>query len=136
MIQAATAKVIDFSESDPRNSMWLDKVRLLCDRLELENFRHYNEILRTTSLASMSRSDLTDDSYEKLRGYASEYTGKIRSVLFPWVKAENEDAKKDAYQGLYNMWVNVFGDPDDPAVQAEIERTAKMMLGDGKARTR
>jgi hypothetical protein len=134
IVQAATAGTIDFSRSDPRNAMWLLKVRMICDQIEANNYGKFYGELRARTLASLARSDLTQESYDKLNEHASTQLEALKMIWLPWTQAETVEQKQTAYQNLYDQWVDVFGDPNEPETQERIKQTVEMMTGTPRTR--
>jgi len=129
MVQAATRGVVDFTRADPRNPLWIRKLRSILDQIESDNDVQYYGLLRETYLAAASRSNLTQSSYDAIAEGLKGYTHRIRDALFPWMTAETEETTNQHRSLLREQWIATWGDPSEPETQARIEATVAAILG-------
>lgn len=113
--------------TDPYQRLWL--------RICLEHMRQQRHI-QALEAASESVSafmlhriavvsaeqQLTETALERARALVRS---RIR-LLLPWTEDENVEVERDK---LRQAWIDMYGDPDDPAVQAQIAATVAYLRG-------
>jgi hypothetical protein len=113
--------------TDPYQRLWL---RICLERMRQQR---YTQALAAKSesviafmlhrIAVVSASQpITETSLEQARELIQS---RIR-LLLPWVGDENVQAERDK---LRQAWVDTYGDPNDPAVQAKIAEVVAYLQG-------
>lgn len=113
---------IDFTRFDPRDDADARRLEwLLLAAEETRTERYFQESLRSTE-GVLSRT--SPDSPR--RQVLAENIVKLRKAyvrnLLPWLNSDEADEVD--LKDMRGQWVQAFGDPNDPAIAAEIERTA------------
>jgi hypothetical protein len=139
MVQAATAGVVDFGRADPRDPKWWRYLRMVLDRLEQENLKEYHGLYNDRIVATLSRTDLTQESVENLYEASDARIGSIAKILFPWADLDRASMRKKQAQQMKEQWESWFGKLDDPDTQRRIQETAdalEQMARRGRGRRR
>lgn len=126
MVRAAASGAIDFSRADPWDKWWWRKTYWILGELARQN----NALMHTARhrywCAMLTRSNLQPSAMEHVHQSCEETLNKIQRTLYPWQAAETGERQSTA-NALETMWRDTFGDPNDPAVQAEIEKGLAVM---------
>ena len=69
-----------------------------------------------------AEQQLTETPLERARALVQS---RIR-LLLPWTEDENVEVERDK---LRQAWIDMYGDPDDPAVQAQIAEVVAYLRG-------
>lgn len=124
MCQAAAEGVVDFTRGDPRSRFWWLDLTIRLDHLEGRNVDVIRRMNHEAAVALLSRSDLADDSMDKLREHAGSLVMRVKKSLFPWVDFDETTDVKRAIASMKAQWIAEWGDPDAPETIARIEATA------------
>lgn len=124
MVQAAAAGVIDFSQADPYDNAWWLKLKWLTNEISRQNQVRVMGLRHARYLSTLARADLDSQYVENNWDKAYQLEQATFALLFPWIIPEDE---KSVEQALRDSWVNTYGDPNDPEVQAEIDATVRWL---------
>lgn len=127
MCQSAAEGVIDFSRADPRDRYWWMRLLLLTDQVAARNRITIHKLHYQMTTALLSRPELSATSAEKLNENATSIVADINQQLFPWITQDRTSQLQKEGDQLRVQWAKVWGDPDDPAVQAKIAATVATM---------
>ncbi len=131
MIQAAVEGCLDYKEvrlDDPTSNY---RTQLLLAGLAHQNDRRLHELEMLNHLAITLVANLTAESYESQRAASWKcYHDIYDSYWPPLTKAATTTPAQDAR----SAWVDEWGDPQDPAVAAQIEAVAQSILKRSRAR--
>lgn len=124
--QAGFEGVIDFSKARPADPGWW---RWLHGRLDLV---HQQNLVRVYALQhAQNVAVIPGASAEGVQQHwdrANDLLVKTFNALFPWLKKDDAgDEFGEAVDALNQMWVEAWGDPNDPAVQDKIWATARAL---------
>lgn len=124
--------MLDLREYDPLD--WFSRTRLELAMLEAGNTAQLAawQQFQTFNLGLLAAAK--DENKQSFLARALEADQHIRNLLQPWLKTDTEPKATEAtvYQGLRRSWVEAFGDPNDPAVAANIQRTADWLQKTGQ----
>jgi len=127
IIRAASRGIIDYSQARPLDHLWWYKLKYILDEIEDEDRLKYSNMRFLLNLAVLDYSTEQrqfDHHWER----ASEILNRTYNQLFTWDKQELESTTQ-RYENLAQRWRDTFGDPKDPKVAADIQRTVDLMLG-------
>jgi hypothetical protein len=124
MVQAAADGVIDFSQADPYDNAWWLKLKWLTNEISRKNQVRVMGLRHARYLSTLARADLDSQYVENNWDKAYQLEQATFALLFPWIIPEDE---KSVEQALRDSWVNTYGDPNDPEVQAEIDATVRWL---------
>ncbi len=130
---------------------WYDPLDWIC-RVRLEMAMHTaDEELRllvwqqmqtrNLAIATMPIDPTTAEMRNKYLKLADQAKQQIFEICLPWLVTKEEAEKalttpESIYQGMYQQWVKVYGDPKDPAVAARIQQTADWLHRTSGVRSR
>lgn len=135
MIRAAASGAIDFAHADLLDPWWWRKVHIILDDLARQRVIEYTRTQFDRIRSLTSRPNLTQESREKLADHSSRVSARLRSLWFPWKGSEDQqDERKTTAQRMYDAWVRIWGDPNDPKVAAAIDQTAASLRAADKGR--
>lgn len=123
MVQAAVEGSIDFRSADPRDSRWWTRTLWVTSELARGRHLRYLEQAASHRRALMSNPGFAPEVWSGIRDQATETLDRIYGTLFPWVPtgdASGGTSQQEAAR-LAKMWEDRWGDPNDPAVAAEID---------------
>lgn len=116
MVRAAASGIINYEDADPRNTAWNIKHKLMITELIRQSRQEVLTRYHSHVCAYLSHSNLTEDSFTKLKENASEAYRQLRENMYPWLDKEksvkNDDSNSkidDSTQGLINRYKEVFG---------------------------
>lgn len=135
MVQAATAGVVDFGRADPRDPKWWRYLRLIMDQLEQENLKEYHRLYNNRVTVMLSRTDLSQESAEKLLEESDSRINSIVKLLFPWIELDRESIRREQATKLRELWESWFGKLDDPETQRRIRNTAEWLRNVNRPKT-
>ena len=121
MIRAAARGLLDAAGG---GDFWR-RFSLLADALESEAEVRYVEARRLGHLALVDRA--SDDGLKKVLDAIDEDTNALRRALFPYLETGHKQASQKDRDDLVALWDATFGDHNDPAVKAEIDRLARYL---------
>jgi hypothetical protein len=115
MVRAAASGLIDYSEADPSDRRWNIKHKLVISELIRQSRQDILKSYHTHVCAYLSHSNLTEESFTKLKQSASDAYQSLRDNMYPWLEKEpvNENtpqnSKIDAKtQALIDRYKEVF----------------------------
>lgn len=139
MRRLAARKSFDFSRYDPTSAT----SRAALQRAINEEARQSQEIPALvniiTQVAMVIVAAIRQVDGPKLEERLDTMQTAVQSIWdlhLPWVKHDDATAKpaaQDTYQQLYDQWTALWGDPSDPAVQANIKKTADWLQQSARA---
>lgn len=118
IVQAAIKNVIDFSKADILGRLWWSKLRILLDALEREGYLQLFTLHHSQHLSGLNIPD-----QERISYHWNEALARIKDyyrLVFPYDKKLAED--KSEVKLLGDTWKQIWGDPNDPEVQARLEK--------------
>ena len=127
--QAAFRGLIDFSKADPSDRWWWLKLKWLLNELEEDNFRsaiktHFH--LNTALLSYQNEEKQFKHHWDR----AVTLSDGLHDSLFPYAKIKKDpNSQQNEYKRLITSWKDTFGDPDDPLIKAEIQKTVDFLTG-------
>jgi hypothetical protein len=124
MVQLAARGLVNFELADPYNRSWQRKLKILMNAAEAQNLEVAQRLNFEQALSYTSNSALSADSFKAMTQEANQAALSIKKLRFPWIDFDPKSALlKDAAK-LSEQWIAAFGDPNDPAVKAQIDATA------------
>jgi hypothetical protein len=127
MVRAAARGLVDFREADPRSTRWWAKLRLVLDELERDALVQQHRLHYDYNLAILSRNELREAPARQFFKDAEKKLTQIAGLLRPWAAADPEAAQRAQAEAMSKAWDQTFGRHDDPAVQADIAETVRML---------
>lgn len=123
MRQAALEGRFDFRAADFFDRWWWRRLHWVLEGLEDENANRV-EALRQNLHAGAITYGVGQDVFDCHWNQAQELNRRIYNRLFPWARQAQHNARRE----LHQMWKQVWGNPDDPEVQAQIQATADALM--------
>jgi len=111
--------LLDYREADLRDRRWWTRVRWAVDYLSSQHCIKIYEHKLQQQLALLPT--LTDDRAERCWKNADRLRHRIINEMAPWVTPGGKSLR-DVALDMRQQWADIWGDPDDPAVQAEMNR--------------
>jgi hypothetical protein len=113
--------------TDPHQRLWL---RICLEHMRQQRYAQALAAKSESVVAFMLHRIAVVSSEQQITATALEQArelvqSRIR-LLLPWTGDENVQADRDK---LRQAWVNTFGDPNDPAVQAQIAAVVAYLRG-------
>jgi hypothetical protein len=124
MTEAAARGLFTSADSDPRDRLFWPRVAFVCDELERQRQEKRVAYAMFRTLAVLVRA--SNDGLESVFSALDQITTIQGSLLFPYLEPED---KQKAAKDLADLWKEVYGDPNDPAVQAEIAKMVAYLDG-------
>lgn len=126
--QAAAERWVDFSAARPSDRLWWRWLHGRLDALEQRNLREFYRLKHAQNVSAMQIVDA--EGVKTHWGRANDALSGTYDSLFPWyAKDETAEDKKSHADHLRDLWVDAWGDPDDPLTQAKIDATARALAG-------
>lgn len=134
MVCAAADSLIDFRRADPLSPRWQRHVDIILDELLVRQELEWKRLDYQYLLMACQESDLAATARQDLRQQLFE----LRQQLYQGIQRFRPDvagneARRSMAQQLRDAWVRVWGDPNDPAVQAKIDRVAEALRSEREA---
>lgn len=119
MVQLASAGSVDFSRADILDARWWWKVRTLAEH---HASRNRLMLYRQDFLHDLAVLDYkSPEQFQHHWDHACELRRSIVRELMPW-EAPDESVAAEVNAALSRQYKEEFGDQDDPAYAAEIDR--------------
>lgn len=117
---------IDLRDADPYDWSWWKKVAWTLDWQEKENS---NRIYQLKYLLHCSLLDywLDKTTMDLHWDQAAKLQGRIANNLLPWLRL-GEGPTQEIISEMSDQWKLIWGDPQDPKVVAEINKTVEHLL--------
>lgn len=133
IVQAAARGIVDFSKFDPFDRGWWLRLRLLLNEVESDNLQQMLVVQHRQHTAALeyTAGKQTFDHHWK---HASQILATLTGMYFPWTGAKPL-SRKEEYESLRGQWIERFGDPKDPAVQASVDRTVEFLQSRRRVKT-
>lgn len=110
-------------------------VNMVLDDLARQRVIEYTRMQFDRIRSLTSRPNLTQESRDKLSEQATKVSARLKSLWFPWKGTESQqDERKNTAQRMYDAWVRIWGDPNDPEVAKAIDATAAALRAGDKGR--
>lgn len=133
-------KHFDFKAYDPRDAH--DRLRLsivLSDLANQASCKAYEHLLGYQKAVLQVSSD---ENKPKVLQDVYNLTRKLIQIAIPWEDLLGDNGDKSAvvqqnqstYEHMFDEWKTIWGDPQDPAVQERIEKTAKWLMDNNQGR--
>lgn len=122
MIRAAARGLLDAAIGG--GNFWR-RFAMLADALESEAEARYVEARRLGHLALVGR--VSDEGLKGLLDAIDKDADDLKRALFPYLETEARRTTQKDRDDLIALWDATFGDHNDPAVQAEIDRLARYL---------
>jgi hypothetical protein len=133
MVRAAATGAFNFAGHDPLDHYWWRRLRWTLNELVRKSNLEYHsrEFAFQTGLLSCQR--IASSDWEANQTKCGDTLAAMHHDLFPWVAGASKPGTTgtEANQ-LERLWVEHFGDPNDPAVQAQLAQgiAAMQQLGE------
>ena len=127
VVKAAASGAIDFREADFLDPRWWNRFHILIKEFERSQYRELHRLLHMQSCVFATTPDLSDDGYKSCMEGAVEAFDNIVDLLLPWREDMEARRNQDDIRSARELWVNQWGDPDDPEVAEKIKRTAEAL---------
>lgn len=121
---------IDLRDAEPLDSRWWKKVLWTLDWVDRENQNRISDLkhrLHCSLLNYLSGEKAVSLHWDQ----ATEHIRRIIRNLFPYLKG---GTRREEIESMANQWKQIWGDPRDPKVAAEIQRTVEHLLSMGPKR--
>ena len=125
MIQAHCTGALDLATADTSDPRWWKKVWFTLDYLGREAWRKADEYAYQFHLALLDYQ-LDAERFDLHIEQATATRNALTACLMPWENVGPTELV-DVVQSMKQRYIEVFGDPDDPEFQKEIERTAAFL---------
>lgn len=102
MVRAAASGLIDYTEADPSDKQWNIKHKLIISELIRQSRQEILQCYHTHVCAYLSHSNLTAESFTKLKESAKDAYQSLRQNMYPWLEKEldtppdNENKPQDS----------------------------------------
>lgn len=101
MVRAAVSGAMDYTTADPYNKTWRVKHSLILQEITRLDDEKIIQAVQRHWLAYVANSSLEKESWEKVKDHAADALKGLQRNLFPWVKLEETEAKKDTIEHKY-----------------------------------
>jgi hypothetical protein len=131
MVQAAGAGMLDFSKADVLDRNWQKRVRWILDyvsSLHCIKIYEYKLQQRLALLPTLTNSFSVENCMKAIEAFRN----KIINEMAPWVETGPKSLFEVA-ETMREAYVKKWGDPQDPEVQAELERLKAFWRGETDA---
>lgn len=132
MVRAAVDGVVDFS-GDFRDKMYVKGIVWRMAELERREWLRLQERLHDRHLAYLGSPHLQPTAAQSVADKEAHALDRIIGSVFGTGHTKTERRAQKAAE-FKQAWSRVFGDPDDPVVQARIQATARALLEQGVRR--
>ena len=126
MLQASVSGVVDFTAAIPTDPHWWRTLWLKLDAWESFRAGDYYRSHAQLVLQLICRRGNSAEAQESLATRYEDCLHKWVNATFPWLDTGSRSAPVTTQ--LHDLWVQTFGDPNDPAVKAKIDATVAAML--------
>jgi hypothetical protein len=120
MVQAACEGMIDYSKADLLDPKWWQKFWLVLDyvgRVATSKSLEYKFAFNLAVLDYRTDQTTLDAHWEA----AEHLRTKLCRSIMPWIDTGPEDTK-EKLEAMRERYIETWGDPQDPAYQAEMQR--------------
>lgn len=121
MVRAATTGAFNYAGSDPTNRHWRLRHRLIILGLMAREDKEMLLSLHHHWLGYLSHGNLTTDSFEKVKNFATDTLNDIKNATYPWAaeeaKPEEPKEKNDTISAADNDMIARY-----KAMTAQFER--------------
>jgi hypothetical protein len=115
MVRAAVTGAIDFTRADPQDTWWWIKTNLVLEEVSRQDRMKWLTANHQHWCAMVAHGNLEGNGFTKAQNESHELVEKVAEVLFPWRD------RRMGQQELVKMWIENYGDPNTPEVQAMID---------------
>ena len=120
-MRAHVAGALDLSRADIFDPRWWTRAQFVINEFETAAVRKLDEYEYQLTLA-LANGDADEETLRLYLEEAEMLNGKFAETLTPWEATQATDLH-DVIRDMHKQYVEVFGDPEDPEYQKEIERT-------------
>ena len=126
MVRAAVEGAYDFSTYDRYSRHHQLRLGWILDEL-LRKLRFEAEQSKLLAIAAISAHPNVSlkDQFESIKKLIYETNVSI----FPWMPQSFREHEEKVAMELFEEWKKIFGDPEDPEVRKEIQKTVEALRG-------
>jgi hypothetical protein len=120
LAQAWADDLIDFRKTQLDSRMWWRKLELVLGKLERKARIAVNEHMFMLAAAALDFKQPAE-AYMKCWEAADDARKRLIKDFMPWIDV-GPTTKAGKIKRMRDQWVELWGEPSDPAVKAEIDR--------------
>ena len=95
MVRAAVTGAFDYAGSDPTNKQWKIRHRLIIAGMMDNDDKELLHTVHQHWIGYLAHGNLTPESFERVKGFATDALQDIRKAIYPWRAAEEPQQKND-----------------------------------------
>jgi len=128
MLRAATLGVIDFAQYDPWDSWWWKRLHLILGELSRDINKEALKQQHAHSLALVSHSRLTPESWDTARQDAGDALNRYLKNVYPWrAKELGEAGTKSGREQAIETYHEMFGREGEPRYEHMVVELKKAL---------
>jgi hypothetical protein len=128
-VSAQASGAVDYRHADSNSLKWLLHESLILDEIERHGISRVIDARMRIYTGGMSVENPSGPVHRFYKDAAEEELKTLRNLLFPYYAAESDSktAAKKTMDATRKRWVELFGDPADPKVAAELTQLVDKM---------